>query len=545
MPATHPFINITLRRLLVYFIFYVISVPQLSASPLPPDIQPIDADTLHFYNEQEFHDFLEYYELKHYDILPPSVSFDCMFSDTFTYYSSPLGDQTYLAEDTYADQPFTVFADHFTTKKTVVNLMPSLDDPDANLCNVNIYFKNPYTLQVAVFHDMYNWMDENGWNIFNMNKKVYFLWGFTSGSILFETDMIQDSTGYDFSFPDIIPAPGITLTFDSISTYTQVSYYADADNDGYGDAASSMLAYPWNIPPGYISDNTDCNDADANIKPGASEICNGMDDNCNSTIDDGADSVTVTPTGTVSVCRGTLVLIEANTGTGLTYQWKKNGNLISAATASSYSTNKPGNYTVEITSTAGCTVTSTPTVITNLPSPMATITNIDGTYDLCEDASIRLKANPGAGQTYQWYKDASIISGATSVNYFATAPGSYNVRVTKTASGCNKLSAATHIFSSCKEGTPPAQLAANTLLISPNPNNGTFQVVIPESFSFEKTALMQIFSVSCGIIYEREIEITVSTFMINIEDFRFIPGMYYLSLQTADSVLKSPFHVQN
>jgi hypothetical protein len=67
---------------------------------------------------------------------------------------------------------------------------------------------------------------------------------------------------------------GVTLTF-----------YRDADGDGYGNAASTTQAC--SAPAGYVSDATDCNDANSAVHPGATEICNGIDDNCNGLIDEG------------------------------------------------------------------------------------------------------------------------------------------------------------------------------------------------------------------------------------------------------------------
>jgi len=56
-------------------------------------------------------------------------------------------------------------------------------------------------------------------------------------------------------------------------------YYLDSDGDNYGYNGSAVFScYP---PEGYVPDNTDCNDGDGNINPGAAEICDGIDNNCN------------------------------------------------------------------------------------------------------------------------------------------------------------------------------------------------------------------------------------------------------------------------
>ncbi|HCF58563.1 MAG TPA: hypothetical protein DFS52_11285 [Myxococcales bacterium] len=64
-------------------------------------------------------------------------------------------------------------------------------------------------------------------------------------------------------------------------------WFADADGDGYGDAASTQRACA--APQGYVADDRDCDDTDAEINPEASEMCNAVDDNCDGAVDeDGA-----------------------------------------------------------------------------------------------------------------------------------------------------------------------------------------------------------------------------------------------------------------
>ena len=62
------------------------------------------------------------------------------------------------------------------------------------------------------------------------------------------------------------------------------TYYADADGDGYGDPNSSIQAC--SLQNGYVADNTDCNDNNTGVNPNAPEICDGLDNDCNGTIDD-------------------------------------------------------------------------------------------------------------------------------------------------------------------------------------------------------------------------------------------------------------------
>jgi len=68
----------------------------------------------------------------------------------------------------------------------------------------------------------------------------------------------------------------------------QSTFYADADTDGYGDAAATTLAC--SAPGGYVSDNTDCNDGNPGVNPGAAEVCNGIDDDCDTSVDEGTKS---------------------------------------------------------------------------------------------------------------------------------------------------------------------------------------------------------------------------------------------------------------
>ena len=65
------------------------------------------------------------------------------------------------------------------------------------------------------------------------------------------------------------------------------TWYLDHDGDGYGDPLFSQVAC--DAPPFYVADDTDCDDTEATVHPGADEICDGQDNDCDPTTDELAD----------------------------------------------------------------------------------------------------------------------------------------------------------------------------------------------------------------------------------------------------------------
>ncbi|MFT4623353.1 MAG: MYXO-CTERM domain-containing protein, partial [Myxococcota bacterium] len=61
-------------------------------------------------------------------------------------------------------------------------------------------------------------------------------------------------------------------------------WFADGDGDGFGDATDVVPSC--DEPPGRVLDNTDCDDLRPDVYPGADELCDGVDQDCNGIVDD-------------------------------------------------------------------------------------------------------------------------------------------------------------------------------------------------------------------------------------------------------------------
>jgi len=65
----------------------------------------------------------------------------------------------------------------------------------------------------------------------------------------------------------------------------KITTYLDADGDGFGDRDTPAVSC---VPPdGYVSDGSDCNDACDSCHPGAAEICDELDNDCDGVVDEG------------------------------------------------------------------------------------------------------------------------------------------------------------------------------------------------------------------------------------------------------------------
>ncbi len=88
---------------------------------------------------------------------------------------------------------------------------------------------------------------------------------------------------------------GLAGEFDFVFGCAGQTYYFDGDGDGVGRPDFSRMACAGHAPESYVPSASDCDDYNQAIFPGAAELCNQRDDDCDGQIDEDAVPVELWP----------------------------------------------------------------------------------------------------------------------------------------------------------------------------------------------------------------------------------------------------------
>lgn len=159
----------------------------------------------------------------------------------------------------------------------------------------------------------------------------------------------------------------------------------------------------------------------------------------------GAMVLTIHPTPTVSAgptktltCSNTTLSLSGSGG-GI-YSWTGPG-IVSGSTTATPIINKPGTYSLVVTSSQNCPSSiSTVAISQNTTAPSPTASN--NTTLTCSTTTAALTGSPSSGVTYQW-NGVGFSGSTTSQNATATLPGTYTLLVTSTVNGCTNTAVTT------------------------------------------------------------------------------------------------------
>lgn len=181
-----------------------------------------------------------------------------------------------------------------------------------------------------------------------------------------------------------------------------------------------------------------------------------------------ATTASITPNAPTSICSGSTITLQANTGNGLTYQWYRNGAAISAATGSTFQVASAGQYSVQVTGV--CTPVVSSAVSVSVTTATTPTINVSG---------FTLTTNAVSG--VQWLFNGVAISGANSTTYAVTQTGRYSVR--GNVNGCGEL-ISSEVYLTILAAEPT--VADNILSVYPNPTTSQVTVSLSSANAFKQ-----------------------------------------------------------
>src|SRR6266702_2418612 len=144
-------------------------------------------------------------------------------------------------------------------------------------------------------------------------------------------------------------------------------------------------------------------------------------------------SIATQPTNqTVTIGQTATFMVVAAGTAPLSYQWQENGTAISGATSASYTTaatsssDNGAKFQVVVSNSAGSVTSNAVTLMVNAAAAAPSITTqpVNQTVTVGQTAMFTVVATGAAPLSYQWQKNGTAISGATSASYTTPATAS-------------------------------------------------------------------------------------------------------------------------
>jgi hypothetical protein len=210
---------------------------------------------------------------------------------------------------------------------------------------------------------------------------------------------------------------------------------------------------------------------------------------CNSAVANSCNHTAITnPGGVINACYGSIIPINGNTNAiNPSYQWNRDGVIISGASQDHYDIDQNGNYTLTVFNSQGCPKSSSPVQVNySLQSSILPTITASGPANNCGDVNVTLSAS-GSFTNYIWSTGQS----GNSIN--VTQGGSYSV--TGQSSACDATSLPYNIMGSA---APVPSICMITVDETDNKN---------------------------VLIWEKPVSLEIDSFLILREDI-YTPGVY-------------------
>ncbi|MFD2936025.1 S8 family serine peptidase [Spirosoma flavum] len=189
-------------------------------------------------------------------------------------------------------------------------------------------------------------------------------------------------------------------------------------------------------------------------------------------------TATITPNGSTSVCQGASVLLAANTGTNLSYQWYRDGQVITGSTSSTILAATAGSYVVQVAN--NCLPVKSAAVALTVKTAQTPVIVANG-FILTSNVTTNI----------QWLVDGVPIPGATSPSYTVAKSGRYSVK--GSVNGCGE-SISDEVFLTILATEPI--IDDSNLSVYPNPATRQVTVSLAATLALPKPPAVRLTNLS-------------------------------------------------
>ena len=229
-----------------------------------------------------------------------------------------------------------------------------------------------------------------------------------------------------------------------------------------------------------------------------------------------------------SFCSGDSCTIIASPTGAVSYEWHNGTFILDTTATEQFKVGVTATIKVLVKDANGCigklSATSVKTKVNAIP--MASISS-SGSTTISSIGSVKLKATPSSGVTWQWFKDGNAINNATANSYIANLGGNYTVAITKL--GCTGLSSGVLVTQTNPKSEAVTVVNGSFEMTAyPNPVNDVLSINISGLELVDGTIMVMDYS---GKLLTTQL---MSTSTLNLDMKPFASGVYLIRYKGKD-----------